>query len=741
MNSMPLDGSLVVELGDTVAAAYAGMLLSQLGANVWRLESAPAQRSLSYLAFHRGKRAFRPDDRVAARDAIARADVVIGDAEALAAARLLDDGAQDTRVVIALTPFGLDGPYRDRLWSDLVVQAMGGLLHMVGEPDGQPLQLGGSQAQTMLGVSAFTGCLAALRHLHRTGTGQLVDVSMFESVAYCEWKSGAFYRATGIVPTRSTGQSQWLILRAQDGYAGVVCTEKTWPALKSLFDIAELDEERFATAKGRGENSVELGRLIESWLEGHSKLEFYHLSQAAGAPEGCVLDFADLMDSPQYAARGFWTTLNDPMLGTVLYPGVPLRSTAFAPADGPAPITENGAELRHAVAQLPKVLVNKISDATDCALEGVTVLDLGTVTAGGNATQMLADLGARVVKVESPLYPDPFRFWDDATHNPAFDVLHRNKLSVSIDLKTDDGRRQFLQLAATADVVIDNFRTGVLDNLGIAYDDLVTVNSDIIVVSISSQGSGGPESGYRSFGSTLEGLSGLASVTGYAGGRPQWSGRDVNYPDQVVSIYAAGIIIAAILHRERAGQGQFLEISQREFTSGTISDLILGYTLGGPIPGPVGNSRDGFAVNDCLRAAGEQWVAVSAGPEHRASLWELVPDPAPADDAISDVALRAALGSWVRQRAADDVVATLLDRGVPAALVYTAPELLDDEHLAARGYYAQAPGAGPDDPPLRLAPYKLSRTPPRIRASAPALGEHTDEVLGALAPLPIPFSS
>ena len=252
-------------------------------------------------------------------------------------------------------------------------------------------------------------------------------------------------------------------------------------------------------------------------------------------------------------------------------------------------------------------------------LSGVRVLDFGLLTAGANTSAMLADLGAEVLKIESGAYLDPFRVVgksdnDDGWWNrsPQFLFTNRNKRGLALNLKDAEGQRVIRALAGRCDVVVENFRRGVLDRAGLGYRELSSVNPAIVFAAISSQGDTGPERMNVSFGSTLDATSGIAALTGYEGEEPRISGMDVNYPDQIVSLFASGMVITAIMEARRTGKGAFLDFSQREVASFTIGEEILA-AAADPRRSQErrGNAQESIAHQDTLRCRDGRWIAVS----------------------------------------------------------------------------------------------------------------------------------
>jgi crotonobetainyl-CoA:carnitine CoA-transferase CaiB-like acyl-CoA transferase len=388
------------------------------------------------------------------------------------------------------------------------------------------------------------------------------------------------------------------------------------------------------------------------------------------------------------------------------------------------------------------------------ALEGTRIVDFGTITAGANATQILADLGADVIKIESASRPDTFRAWQSAqplqpgddpwNRANTFNMVNRNKRDICLDLKDPRGRRLLLELAAVSDGVAENYRHGVLERLGVGYEDLSAVNPTIVMISIGSQGSTGPESDYGSYGSTLDALSGLMSMTGYADSpRPYWSSEEINYPDQVASTFSAGMLMAVLRRRNRTGRGARVDLSQRELVTTLIGEQVLQVTSGGGTPGLMGNARPGLAPNDCYRCAGEDaWLAVTCASDAE---WRLLCDAVDRSDLAVDARfasekarqahqaeMRVELEAWTTGRSKYEAMELLQQAGVRAGAVQTGANMLQDPQLRARAFYQPVdhPSAGKQT--MRVAPYQLSETPATIRRPAPRLGEHTEVVFREL---------
>ncbi|MBX9749236.1 MAG: CoA transferase [Roseococcus sp.] len=561
----PLAGRRILDLGalcaqrpHALAAAMAARLCAGYGAEVVR----PLPASGEPLA---GDAPLLPDG-TSALDRFLNAgkrsgaasgafEAAIGDRAALAA------HAAHIPVQIRISVFGPEA--EDPPMTELGLAALSGLLGIVGEAmPAPPSRLAGHQVSYATGLAACTGLLAALRG----GGPETVDVSLLDVTAWLNWKVAAGVIVMGSAPERRADRVTWFTLPCADGHMALVYQEKDWPPLRDLIGDARLrDDPRFATNATRGANRAALMEILGPWFAARTRAEITTAAQAKRVPLGPVKHPAELLEDPQYAARGFLGGDGTPAL----------------------PVGWDGRRLNLAVAQAAAPAPRPPSAAP---LAGLRVVDLGWITAGAASSTLLLDLGAEVVKVEGPGAPDPFRNWEGAARDtdwwnrsPFFNFTNRGKSSLCLDLKHPRGREALLSLLEGADILVENFRRGVMASFGLDPGELRARFPRLVIASISSQGETGPDRAMVSFGSTLEATAGLAALTG-AGEAPVITGRDVNYPDQVVCLFAAGAIIAALHERERTGQGAHLDLSQRELTSFLLGEELIAAAAGAPSP-------------------------------------------------------------------------------------------------------------------------------------------------------------
>lgn len=386
-------------------------------------------------------------------------------------------------------------------------------------------------------------------------------------------------------------------------------------------------------------------------------------------------------------------------------------------------------------------------------LEGIRVIDLTMVWAGPFGTRMLGDYGAEVIKIESPRQWDLLRSLGQIpreTHHwynmsAYFNHNNRDKYAAALDLSDARGREVLLKLCAVSDVIVENFRSDVMDNLGLSYDEVKAANPNIIYVSMPGHGKTGPEKDYVAYGSNVEQVAGLVSLSGYEGDEPMKSG--FSYGDPMAGTALVGAVATALRQRSRTGAGMYLELAQRENLTMFVGEFIVDYSMNGIARPPIGNRHSFLAPHNRYPSAGDdRWITVACeSDEQFAKLAvaigrpELTSDERFATNAArkaNEDELDAIIGEWTVIRGHYEAMYQLQRFGVPAGAVLTTPELLAEPHLRARG--AWAPHTHPDAGTweMETPPWRLSRTPGHIRLPAPGFGQNNSYVLRDLLRLP-----
>lgn len=380
-------------------------------------------------------------------------------------------------------------------------------------------------------------------------------------------------------------------------------------------------------------------------------------------------------------------------------------------------------------------------------LKGLRVLDMTAITAGGRTTQILADYGADVIKIESPTRPDPFRHWSNVTgevgsgdlSSPPFRVVGRNKRGIAIDLKDERGVEVMRRLVETADLVVENFRRGVMERLGIGFEQLRRWHPAIALVSISSQGDSGPERDNVSFGGTLEALSGLMSVTGYGPAQPLWTTSKVNYPDQVVALLGPGLALWTVLQCRATGRGMHIDLSQRELSTSLLGDLIAESSISGHPARAHANTGAEFVTACCPCAGDDEWLVITlrSAAEAKALSTATGVNVGYAQGSQEERQRCAenvarAVSAWSSARDKGTAMRELQQAGVPAAAVLRAWELSGEEEQRGESFHVPVPTEDGEEMQVSW-PFEMhGQDQPRIIRRAPHLGEHTAAVMAEL---------
>jgi len=377
------------------------------------------------------------------------------------------------------------------------------------------------------------------------------------------------------------------------------------------------------------------------------------------------------------------------------------------------------------------------------ALDGVTVLEFASYVAGPYAGMMLADLGAEVIKIEQPGIGDPFRDWGDGGYSPTFEALNRNKKSIALDLKTDPGRLQANRLIAGADVLIENFRPGVMDRMGFGYEAVTADNDRLIYCSITGFGSSGPyqeRPGYDTVGQGMGGL--LSLMTDLDDPRPV----GYSFSDHFAGIAASQGILGALYFRERTGKGQKVETSLLQATVSLTGENAARYFYDGRVPDRAERTRlaQVFAFVDRNK---RPFVVHLSSP---AKFWEGLQRAAGRPDLGKDKrfstradrmsnydALRTVLAETFAAGSRKEWLEALRDNDVPAGPLNSLAEVFDDPQVRHLGMKQTLDHPTEGTVSLVAGGYSMSATPLGIRTPAPSLGQHNDELRGAPA-MPAP---
>ena len=386
-------------------------------------------------------------------------------------------------------------------------------------------------------------------------------------------------------------------------------------------------------------------------------------------------------------------------------------------------------------------------------LSSYRIVDFGTAWAGPMAAQLLADLGAEVIKVETRTRLDGLRLgrpmvgedlaggdrglWSEL--QPVFHGINRNKLGVTLNLKTEAGLDLVRQLIVQSDVVMNNYSPGVLERLGLHYPQLRQLCPDIILVSMPSVGESGPLKDILAYAPIIQALSGLMSLVGYSQDEPLVGELQAPWSDVVAAMHAALATVAALRHRSRTGEGQFIEVAQLEATTSMLGEGILEYQMAGRALKPRGNYDPDFAPHNNYPCAGDdQWVSIAVRTEEEWQSFcralgnpDWTGDPRFADKKsrlLNSPELDRLLTAWTHQHTREEVTRLLQQHGVAAMPVMNIEDQFADPHWQERRAYVdiEHPHVGAEW--LYGMPWLLSDTPGSVRTPAPLLGQHNEYV-------------
>jgi crotonobetainyl-CoA:carnitine CoA-transferase CaiB-like acyl-CoA transferase len=743
---MPLAGVRVLEDARFVAAPFSGLLLRWMGATVVRLQGVDGRPTCGFedprldalmATFLDAGKETRVDPECTGdslAEELAQADVflsdrTISDLRGRGLDPLLLREKFPRLVFVSLTGYGLDGPHADWPASELTTYHAGGEGYLLPAepvhalfPDRPPVRAGRSLGEYDAGLCTAIGAVAGLVRRERSGEGEIVEVSAQEvqlglhrtTLSRCLYEhedADRSYRGYDYAGT----------LRCREGYLCIRPVEDhQFAALAAASGRPELAEDpRFATRNARFDHGDELTAELELWSAERGRDELRAALLDSGCPAGPFLEPHEVLEDPRNRERQVFAPCGDGRAPSRLFRGR-LEGERSAP---PAAAIE------------PDALSGR-------PLAGLRVLDFTWVAAGPHAAELLAFMGAEVIKVESRERPDLFRRRQDGI--PDLDTsirfvdLNQGKRSICLDLKAPEDVAVVEGLAARSDLVIDNFRPGVRDRLGLSDAVLRAANPRLVVVSISGFGHEGAERDRPGYASIFNAESGMGAMTGYPDAPPA-DVRDSN--DLRVGMAACLAGVGGLFAAARDGRASTFDIAARDALIALQGDVFLEASLGGR-PTRSTNALGELCPYGCYPAPDDAWVAVSVRDEDEWRALAASVGGALEDPALTGLQARAArreeveeaLVAWLAGRPADRSVRILAEAGVPAALSSAAGVLHGDPHLRSRNFFRTIDYDGMGELIMLGSPLRFGEpgTPPPVVAPPPRVDQDRDYVLEEL---------
>lgn len=763
----------------------AAMLLAQLGADVIAVEPPNGQgarqlapfahdvpgreSSLVHRAYNRGKRSVVMDPDGAQFDAlVASADIVIESGAVPVDLERLRS-ANPTLITVSISGYGSDGPKSDWAAVDLTVAAASGTLALTGDRDRPPVRISLPQTWHFAALDAMTGALFALWERHRSGRGQHVDVSAQESFISANQFQTMYPLCGQQGGERLAGGMQigpvvlHFLHRCLDGYVTVgflfgpifgpystrlfewihseAGCDRSW-AEQNWIDFGLLVSEDPAATRLLEEGSV----IIDEFMATKTKAELLEVAIERRLLLGPALTTRELLDLDHSVERDFWDTVDGLRYpGRFANSGVPLTTLGRAPHLGEHTTdvldelpTAGGATTRRRAGAAP----DASSDGPDdLPLAGVKVLDFAWALAGPATTRLLADHGATVIRVESQAMPDamrgagPFLVTDGGPEDSLqWHSANASKMGFTANLKMAESRPVIMDLVTWADVVVESFAAGKLGGLGYGYEELVKVNPYLIMLSSCLMGQTGSLASYSGFGTMGAAVAGFYPVVG-------WPDRDPcgplgAYSDYMSPRFTSSILIAALEHRRRTGQGQYIDYSQMEAAAHLLTVGYLDDQSNDRVATRIGNRDLNMAPNGVYPVAGDdRWIALACTDDRRwhrlatllgrHDLSELsTSDRLDRQDELDQI-----LSVYTSTCDGEQLESTLQDLGIAAQRVLRPEDVVVDDALVARRQFQQTPHPIHGTSWVETSAFKLRRTPGRPAWAGPTFGQHLWEVL------------
>ena len=658
-------------------------------------------------------------------------------------------------VLLSISPFGRGGPYSHRPATDFTVQAESGSLAGRGLPSQPPLMAGGRITEWVSGTFAAVAALAAVQRAQKTGQGEHVDFSMLEvmniaATTYRDLMASLAGRPEASGPERTVEIPS--IEPSADGWVGFTTNSRQqfldFLVLIERPDLAEQDD--LAHIGGRLARMDEWNEAVRTWTTQHTTAEIVERATALRIPVSPVNDGRSVFDHPQLLARGVFA--KNPR-GGFLQPRPPYRIDDTDPAPPrPAPTLgeHTGAIENH---QRPRPgTAPSAAPKPALPLSGLRVLDATAWWAGPSATHMLASLGADVIHLEAIQRLDGMRmagglfgpkpqWWE---YSAVFLSANANKRGLTLDLNRERGVEIAKRLVAACDVFVENYSPRVVEKFGLDWNSVHARNPRTIMVRMPAFGLSGPWRDNVGFAQTMEQMTGLAWITGHAEDQPRIQRGPC---DPLAGMHAAFATLVGLAERDATGIGSLLECTMVEGALNAAAEQLLEYSAYGKVLHRDGNRAPHAAPQGVYACRGEeQWLALSVATDAQwRALVEALGQPTWAlADALATRAGRQVahdeidreLRSFTSARDVDDLVASLVARGIPAARVESGSRASGHPQLAARDFFEPCTHPVVGTHPVTTVPFRFATNErPWIRRPAPLVGEHNREILSEIVGL------
>ena len=758
-----LEGVVVVELAETLAGEFAGGVLADLGAIVIKVEppegsplrrrgpGLPGEASLYFQSENRGKYSvvagcadLAPAGWLA--PLLASADAIVEDLGPgrLEAAGLSPDAlhARNPRLaILRISPFGQTGPLAGERGDDRIAQAFSGVQFTTGFPDRPPIPVALPLLDCWTGVHGANGLLMAIFHARRSGRGQVVDLGLYQVGLRVQEEVVVQHHRTGTVATRMGTESAFVVpanvYGTRDGGWIAVSGAGDQPFVR-LCEAVEAPEApkdpRFATPAARLEHRAASNALVASWIARHDLAEVEARFFACGVTGTAIRSVDEIIADEHVRARGDLLSLSSETGIDFIAPApvpklsrTPVRNPVAAPRLG-----EHTDAVRAGLAAFaarPHVEAIAARAPAGAAvgfgpLSGIRVLDLSQWLAGPVAATILAEFGADVIMVELPV-PVPAPPSRSAPRPPAFRVTNRNKRSITLDVRSPQGRAVFLELVQVSDVIVENFRPGTLERWDLAPTTLLEINPRLVLLRASGFGQTGPYAARAAFNPVGLAFGGATYLNGWPDRPPLRDG--VTAGDYSTALFNVSGMLAALLRRDVDGQGQVVDTAMFEAVLRMTGDTLAVRSALGIRRERAGGDSPIYPCSITVDAADRRFVAVSAESwTDVGTALERLGRPRSDDPERG----RRALAEIASALPAEDVTRALRSAGLSASSVNSVADLVGEAHLWSRGDLVRRA-----DPELGLVVMQgvvplLSQTPGRITGWSPAPGSDNDAVLG-----------